>query len=162
MIVTLDDAAALTHADFDNTCPPVGTYQPRSALSAFNGENPQGTWTVSVQDLCGGDAGVQDVTLHLKSVGSGTIPFPVGAGVVVLPAGPNTWTLLNFDPCGPATLTNSDVESGDLCAGTASIVRTWTVTDGSGNTTSCTETISITPTTLADVVADLPDRKSVV
>ncbi len=82
--------------------------------------------------------------------------FPVAAGVVVIPAGANTWTLIGHDPCGPATLVSSDVLSGDLCAGTRKIVRTWTATDGSGNATSCTETISIAPTTIADVIADLP------
>ena len=76
--------------------------------------------------------------------------------MIVIPAGANTWTLIDFDPCGPATLTNSDVESGELCSGDAQIERTWTVTDGSGNTTTCTETISITPTTIGDVAGGLP------
>ena len=33
-------------------CPPTtsGTYQPQNALGAFNGEDPQGTWTLSVND----------------------------------------------------------------------------------------------------------------
>ncbi|MFK7773737.1 MAG: proprotein convertase P-domain-containing protein, partial [Saprospiraceae bacterium] len=158
--VVFDDAADLTYDDLDGTCNNLpaaeGTFQPIEALSAFNGENAQGTWTVSVEDLAGPDQGNMNITLNLKAANSGTIAFPVPAGVTVIPAGTNTWTLLNFDPCGPATLTSSDVESGELCSGDAQIERTWTVTDGSGNTTSCTEIISIIPTTLTDIAASLP------
>ncbi len=40
-------------------CPPVGggTYQPSQALSAFNGQNQQGTWTLTVSDLANADGG---------------------------------------------------------------------------------------------------------
>ena len=40
-------------------CPPIGggTYQPNQALSAFNGQNQQGTWTLTVSDLANADGG---------------------------------------------------------------------------------------------------------
>lgn len=40
-------------------CPPVGggTYQPASVLSAFDGENMSGTWTLTVQDNVNEDGG---------------------------------------------------------------------------------------------------------
>ena len=40
-------------------CPPVGggTYQPNQALSAFNGQNQQGTWTLTVSDMANQDGG---------------------------------------------------------------------------------------------------------
>lgn len=40
-------------------CPPVGggTYQPNQALSAFNGQNQQGTWTLTVSDMANADGG---------------------------------------------------------------------------------------------------------
>ncbi|MBI2280508.1 MAG: proprotein convertase P-domain-containing protein [Bacteroidetes bacterium] len=40
-------------------CPPVGggTYQPNQALSAFNGQNQQGTWTLTVSDMANLDGG---------------------------------------------------------------------------------------------------------
>jgi len=134
-----------------------GDMNPQNPFSVFDGELAMGVWTVNVTDQVGGDGGnINNITLEVSHTAGELLPFPVPAGVAVIPAGANTWTLIGFDPCGPATLTSVDVESGELCAGDAQIVRTWTVTDGSGNTTSCTETISITPTTLADVVADLP------
>ena len=137
--VVMNDAAAATYADMDGECPPIGEFQPLDALSAFNGEAAQGTWTVSVQDLVGGDGGTVDVTLDLKSVGSGSIDFP---------------TVVECS--GTATTTYVDVESGELCAGTSQISRTWTSTDASGNTSTCTQIITIVPTTLADIAADLP------
>lgn len=43
-------------------CPPVGgnTYQPDNALSAFNGEDPNGTWTLTIQDTWDPDGGQLD------------------------------------------------------------------------------------------------------
>lgn len=40
-------------------CPPIGggTYQPNQALSVFNGQNQQGTWTLTVSDLANADGG---------------------------------------------------------------------------------------------------------
>ena len=40
-------------------CPPVGggTYQPQDVLAAFNGENPQGTWTLTIEDVFNWDGG---------------------------------------------------------------------------------------------------------
>jgi subtilisin-like proprotein convertase family protein len=40
-------------------CPPVGggIYQPQGSLTAFNGQNPQGTWILSIQDVFNQDGG---------------------------------------------------------------------------------------------------------
>ena len=40
-------------------CPPTGggTYQPNQALSVFNGENQQGTWTLTINDMANQDGG---------------------------------------------------------------------------------------------------------
>lgn len=55
ILINLDDQAENTNYP----CPPTdnGYYQPRQALSAFNGENPLGIWTLSVIDLEPGDGG---------------------------------------------------------------------------------------------------------
>ena len=153
---SFDDAAAQTAADFEGACPPAGAYQPIDALAAFNGEDPAGTWTVEVTDAVGGDGGDFDVTLNLKATNAVTVDFPVPASATVIPSGANTYTVIGFDPCGPATLVYSDSEAGEACAGDLAVTRSWTITDGYGNTSSCTQTISITPTTLADIEADLP------
>ncbi len=52
--VSFDDAATPGALP----CPPVGggTYQSQDVLSAFNGEDPAGTWTLTVQDFSGNGA----------------------------------------------------------------------------------------------------------
>ncbi|MBE0662584.1 MAG: S8 family serine peptidase [Bacteroidales bacterium] len=69
IFTTFDDEASLTAVDFENTCnssatttPPhtytiSGIYQPIDALSALNGTNPDGTWTLTVSDFFDGDGG---------------------------------------------------------------------------------------------------------
>ena len=157
--LVFDDAATMTYADLDGTCnnnpAAEGTFQPLEALSLLNGEPAVGDWIISVTDLAGGDSGDVNVTINLSA--NSVIPFPVPATATVTPtADPYTFNVSDFDPCGNTVLTYSDIESGDLCVGNAQIERTWVATDESGNTTTCTEIITITPTTLADVVADLP------
>lgn len=69
-VVTLWEEICNSENDFDVNfddaatpgalpCPPVGggTYQPQDALAAFNGENPQGTWTLTVEDVYFWDGG---------------------------------------------------------------------------------------------------------
>jgi len=53
--VNFDDAAAPGALP----CPPTGggTYQPNQVLSAFNGENQQGTWTLTINDMANLDGG---------------------------------------------------------------------------------------------------------
>jgi subtilisin-like proprotein convertase family protein len=68
ILVTLDNAAALTSAQLEGTCnistaatpPPYainGTYQPVNSLAPLTGTSPNGTWTLTVQDLVNGDGG---------------------------------------------------------------------------------------------------------
>ncbi len=55
--LTFDDAASITNANI--SCPPTGgaIVRPASALSAFNGINSAGTWTLTVKDNADGDGG---------------------------------------------------------------------------------------------------------
>lgn len=52
--VTLDDSAADLVGV--NGIPETGTFRPASPLSAFIGEDPNGTWTLDVTDSVGGDS----------------------------------------------------------------------------------------------------------
>ena len=51
MLLNFDDESMAGYGTFP--CPPVnnGTYKPLSPLSAFDGENPNGTWTLTVIDV---------------------------------------------------------------------------------------------------------------
>src|SRR5690606_21696077 len=72
-VVTLWEEICNSENDFDVNfddaatpgalpCPPVGggTYQPQDPLAAFNGENPQGTWTLYIEDVFNWDGGSLD------------------------------------------------------------------------------------------------------
>ncbi|MCB0408723.1 MAG: proprotein convertase P-domain-containing protein [Flavobacteriales bacterium] len=73
--VSFDDAATLTSTDFENTCntassPAIsGVYQPINALSAFNGEDMAGTWTLTVLDsyTSGDDGSIDAWSLEICS-----------------------------------------------------------------------------------------------
>ncbi len=56
--VNFDDEAAAGAPP----CPPTdgGSYQPVSPLSAFVGEDSEGTWTLTINDNLGGDSGQLD------------------------------------------------------------------------------------------------------
>ena len=60
ILATLDDAAA---SPVENECaggtPTInGTFSPNNPLSAFNGQDPGGSWTLAVTDSAGGDTGI--------------------------------------------------------------------------------------------------------
>lgn len=62
IVVTFDDAAVLTAANFESTCnatPPAigGTYQSITPLATLMGEEANGLWTLTVTDAAGGDGG---------------------------------------------------------------------------------------------------------
>jgi subtilisin-like proprotein convertase family protein len=68
LLTTFDAAATQTAATFESACntstaatpPPyaiTGTYQPVTSFSSLVGTSPNGTWTLTVQDLATGDGG---------------------------------------------------------------------------------------------------------
>lgn len=64
--ITFDDQSSNIHSVFDGGCTggnpavPVGTYHAYGSLSAFEGENYQGDWTLLVVDNQGSDIGLID------------------------------------------------------------------------------------------------------
>lgn len=130
-------------------CPPTdgGTYQPINPFSAFNGENMQGVWTLTIfDDFFGLDGGTLDAwSLEICTGTGGTTVYAVsndpgecGAQVTIAPP---TYS----DNC-PVTLENSyngtDDASDFYPVGTH--IVTWTVTDPSGNSATCDITVVVT------------------
>lgn len=65
-------------------CPPVdgNAYQPDQPLAGFNGEDMNGTWTLTVDDSAGGDGGSLDTWgLEICYAGSSNGPYTVGGAV---------------------------------------------------------------------------------
>src|SRR5262249_27542376 len=70
-----DGASASIQSQSTGAAPFTGTFTPANSLAAFNGENPNGTWTLAVQDRAFLDTGsVRAFSLIVASV-----PTPVEA-----------------------------------------------------------------------------------
>ena len=130
--VVFDDEAAIPVASACSFTPPAlqGPVQPQGVLADFDGGDASGTWTLVINDDAGGDAG----TLNMAGL---QIEY-----FVALPYAP-----IAYDACGETTLSYEETETGEECD-SSQIIRTWTVTDGYGNTASCVQTITIVPLTL--------------
>lgn len=70
-----DDAGTTTVSPipgFDQDIP-SGTYRPNQPLSAFNGQNPVGTWRLTAKDLVSGDGGIfENAVLNISYISGGT------------------------------------------------------------------------------------------
>jgi len=105
-----------------------------TVLSAFDGLDASGIWKVTLTDGFAGDDGLVEI---------------VGLEITVsVPA------VVPSDGCGPITLTYIDQNVVGNCASGIgrSIIRKYTATDQSGNTSTCTQRINFEISTLADVV----------
>ncbi len=136
ILINFDDEAASPNFP----CPPVdnGNYQPFEALSAFDGENMEGTWTLTVQDVFNADGGsLNNWSLEICYIPSGS-PFVLpadGASTVAClaqatqPEPPNVVSCgVQIMPSGPVITDSPDPLT---CEGTRTY--TWTYDDGFGN-----------------------------
>lgn len=163
------DAAPNTATDFDNTCgdmPAIaGDFQPLGPFSAFNGENAQGIWTLTIIDNAGGDTGaLLNFDLTLCGV---TGCDDAAEGPMLETPCPD-----NIELCGPQMVfwqpptatdncvdpfVNSTHDPGDFFdVGTTTV--TYTFEDGVGQQVSCSFDITINPLPMVGISpADVPE-----
>ena len=111
----------------------AGDVQPSSPFAAFAGEAASGTWVLTIADNFGADP------TNINALGLNITYASSYVGPVVTEA-------CDYD------VTMESVEAAGDCDGDAgTIFRQYTVTDASGNTASCFETITIIRPTLSDV-----------
>ncbi len=159
--VTFDDESANPFACGAGIPVLAGDMQPQNALSAFDGETAGGDWIVTVADPVGGDGGnINSITLTVGYSGA-SVSFPLPAGAFISQPDINNgqpYTVIGFDPCGPAILTFVDNDTDGDCVNddfVKIITRTWTIVDQSGNEATCDQEITILRSTVADVVFPL-------
>ncbi|MFT6359190.1 MAG: subtilisin-like proprotein convertase family protein, partial [Saprospiraceae bacterium] len=117
-----------------------GVVAPEDPLATYNDTNVNGTWTLTITDNVGGDNGTLDgfsVTVNAS------LPFVPAATAtdncdVDLTYVDNFFNLDCFDA-------NGDLDFSGR------IERTWTATDGSGNTATCVQIINLTRPSLANI-----------
>ena len=115
--LNLDDQAAT--ATFP--CPPIGgvTIIPQSALSAFNGENSTGTWTLTVSDPFDGDGGALTgwgLSINTNSVNCTVTPTPFTSQTTYTFAGNGNWNLAS-------NWSNNTIPPAILPAGSAIVIN---------------------------------------
>ncbi|MAT53879.1 MAG: hypothetical protein CMN32_05315, partial [Saprospirales bacterium] len=132
----LTQCAALDAGGAHIQCLVLPGVQNNTVLSGFDGKDASGTWQIRVTDTFAGDDGIiEEVGLAV------TVDLPQ-----VDPA----------DNCGPVTVDFVDsFNEGDCGGPSGTVVRTWTVTDASGNSASCNQTITYERPTLDDVLVPL-------
>lgn len=96
-----------------------------------------------IEAMCGESLDPEDVGF----------PLPLGVVATRVP-NQNEFVVSGFDPCGDVWLSYSDDITKNGCGSTyyTEVVRSWKAEDAAGNVTTCTETIGITPGSLAGVV----------
>jgi len=117
--LNLDDEASGTWP-----CPPVGggTYQPSNPLSAFDGQNSAGTWTLRVDDNANLDGGsLNGWSLEICVAGAGPTATPTNTPTATNTPAPPTAT----NTPAPPTATNTPPPSG------SNLIYLSAATDGS-------------------------------
>lgn len=138
--ITLDDDAFNSYGDLLNACsgmsPAItGIYQPNQLLSIFDGQDPNGDWTLTISDLEAGTGGTLLGAELVVSQSGGIVTFPTENDVIAQTEGNNIYTVLGIDGCGSATLAYNDLEIDQDCSSPYSkiIQRSWSGEDESGN-----------------------------
>lgn len=98
------------------------------------------TWTAT--DACGNFSTAVQTVMVKDNTAPVIAPLP-GVTTINCPATPQFAQATAVDACGSGvTLTSSD-HTTTTCAGTYTVVRTWTAVDGCGNASTATQTINV-------------------
>ena len=134
---------------------------PEESLGAFNGENGNGTWTLTVSDDLAGDGGSIDswsvdiITCSCASADMGVTltaaPAPVTAGTnltytaTTINNGPSSATDVNVSLPLPAgtSLVSATADSGGTCTAANPVVCTWMGSTANGVTHTATVVVAV-------------------
>lgn len=102
--------------------------------------------------ICPDDVTIECTDLNDLAV-TGFPTLPLGTTRTPVSGKTNEWLLEGYDKCSNVTLVYNDKVTSDLCDGPYSsiIERTWKVTDGSKNTSTCSHIISVIRADIDDV-----------
>ncbi len=129
-------------------------------LSDFNGENANGTWKLEVCAVGAGIVNLNNIQIAISD-DNNIFPLPIVGFTGINQINETTFSLNDFDGCGPAVLSFFDIDENFDCTASLNkeVLRTWNVVDQYGNTNSCIETISFERRAPDEI--SLPDTFSV-
>jgi subtilisin-like proprotein convertase family protein len=142
--INFDDAAASATLP----CPPIGggTFRPNQALSAFNTQNPNGTWTLTIVDNADQDGGSLNswslqVCAQLTGC-SGLVPTATATNVSCNGGNNGTATASISGGTAPYTYAWTGGRTGASITGLTAGTYTVTITDNAACT--ATQTVTVT------------------
>ena len=147
---TIPGPPAVTASDNCDATPNLTYAEVQQSLSCPNLYRLRRTWTAT--DDCGNSVtAVRYVYVQDTQSPSLSAPIDVTIECDESTNPTNTGQGVGSDACAAPTVTYSDALSAGTCANASTITRTWTVTDGCGNTVSADQIITIrdiTPPTI--------------
>lgn len=140
---TLNDAATNSYADLQSTCDNTGIaisgeYVGQDLISVFNGEDPNGTWQLVINDNAAGDGGqINDIVFTFQQ-SNGVVAFPGPLNASYIQTADNMYAVSGQDACGSSSLGFIDEIETLPCSSIYSeiITRTWSAMDAQGNVSS--------------------------
>lgn len=149
--LTFDDEALATALALDDFCDPLepsiqGAFQPASSLSLFDGQDPNGVWTINISDARSGEGGTVNALSIVFSQTGGSLVFPTTNPTTFVKTGVNQYTVDGIDGCGSVTAAYSDEIDEQPCSSPYReiITRIWNVEDEQGNQSgACSQTIYV-------------------
>src|SRR5262249_36546615 len=109
------------------------------------------TWTA--RDACG-NTSTASQTINVADTKAPVFSTVPGPSTIECPAAPSFATPTATDACDPApTVTYTDVTALGSCPQATSMTRIWTATDACGNTSTCSQTITVVDATAPSISA---------
>ncbi len=96
-----------------------------------------------------------DVTVECnENISPAVLGLPIPATATAISNQDGTYTVSGYDGCSDVTLAFSETVVSNICEGDfgSTVVRRWIVTDISGNTSTCLQSISVKRGTLDDII----------
>jgi subtilisin-like proprotein convertase family protein len=121
----LDDDGAFPAVEGVAVAPVSGNFSPNNPMSAFDGQNPNGTWTINVSDNAGIDTGsVRAFTLQISLLSCQAVSAPVAklfdftgdgkADLASFTAGSTNWTVQDGATLAAAPTLSNWGTAGDV------------------------------------------------
>ena len=136
-LYTIKDGTGNGNVDVSSDSPP-GSYDPVGAFSGFDGEDPQGNWTLTMIDGAGGDDGcIRNVELRMtitspndqtSTIDAGAFSEPTSINSISNDTDPERLALFDFSfqDLGSGDALNTIIDAIKISQGSVNTISDWT------------------------------------